>query len=127
MQMYSKLTKQCTDAFNNLRNLPLLEGRSEACKKCMYPCVWQLVFNDHRDTCLINEVLTEDPYGKADPNAVWDKIASSLLVLFQKEIPDLKVVLPRTVRDRMTLLLTHFKSNDRRKLSRFASKNVAQL
>ena len=82
---------------------------------------WQLVFNDHCDSCLISEVLTEDPYGKADPNAVWDKIASTLLITYQRDLPELKVVLPRTVRDRMNLLLTHFRKDDRRKLSRFVN------
>ncbi len=101
-----------------LRNLPLCDRNSDSYKGTCTVC-WQLVFNDHRDSCLISEVITEDPYGKADPNAVWEKIASTLLITFQRDLPDLKVVLPRTVRDRMTLLLTHFKANDRRKLSRY--------
>ncbi len=120
MKIYSKHTKLFNSVLHSSRTLQLSEGHSEACKKCMYQCVWQLIFNDHCDSCLISEVITEDPYGQADPNVVWEKIASTLLILFQKEIPDLKVVLPRTIHDRMALLLSHFKSNDRRKLSRCA-------
>ncbi len=81
----------------------------------------QLQFNDRHDAYLIAETMTADPYSAADPNAVWEQMAAHLLIAFQQESPELQVVLPRTIKDRMRLLLKHFKENDRRKLSRWAT------
>ncbi len=78
----------------------------------------QLQFNDKRDSQLIAEAMQEDPYSADDSNAVWEYMATNLLRMYQQDTPGLKVVLARTIKDRMSLLITHFLQDDCKKLSR---------
>ncbi len=78
----------------------------------------QLQFNDKRDSQLIAEAMQEDPYSADDSNAVWEYMATNLLRMYQQDTPGLKVVLTRTIKDRISLLITHFLQDDRKKLSR---------
>ena len=77
------------------------------------------MFNDKRDSQLIAETMQEDPYSADDPNSVWDSMAVNLLRTFRQDTPALQVVMGRTIRDRMNLMITHFRNDDRRKLSRY--------
>ncbi len=104
-----------------LRNLQLSTSEECLCAACNNLCTipLQLVFNDKRDSQLITETMQEDPYSSEDPNSVWDTMAINLLRTYRQDTPTLRVVMGRTIRDRKNLLITHFHSDDKRKLSRY--------